>query len=464
MSGCLGSFRYFGMFYMEFIFVKREDKMKTKINHAWVLTMNQEFQMYRDGYVVIEDQKIVETGDGEGPSDVDQTVNAQGGILMPGMINTHSHISMIPFRSMGDDCPDRLRKFLFPLELEAMTPELVYRGARYGICELLLSGVTTITDMYYFEEEAARACEEMGIRAWVGQTVIDQPTCDAKDGREELARCENFLKEWAGHDRLHPIVAPHATNTNPPELLKEAYELAKKYQTLYTLHVSEMDYEMTMFRDKYGKTPIEFLYDLGVLGPDTLAVHCIHATPNDVHLFAETGTKVAHCVGANIKAGKGVAPVKEMLESGVVVGVGTDGPSSGNTLDLFTQFKMIAGLQKTHYHDRSAMPTQSIVAMGTKGGACALGAETEIGTIEVGKCADLVLVETKSVNMFPVYNPYSALVYSANASNVDKVWVNGRLLVDGHKLVNVSLDAEREALMHEMPAFVRQAETYADVL
>lgn len=438
--------------------------MKTKINHAWVLTMNQEFQTYQNGYVVMEDGKIAEAGDGEGPCDVDETVDAGGGILMPGMINTHSHISMIPFRSMGDDCPDRLRKFLFPLELEAMTPELVYRGARYGICELLLAGVTTITDMYYFEEEVARACEEMGIRAWVGQTVIDQPACDAKDGREELARCEKFVKEWANHDRVHPMVAPHATNTNPPELLKEAYELAEKYQTLYTLHVSEMDYEMTMFREKYGRTPIEFLYDIGTLGPNTLAVHCIHATEKDVHLFAETGTKVAHCAGANIKAGKGIAPVKEMLDAGVVVGVGTDGPSSGNTLDLFTQFKLIAGLQKTRYHDRSAMPTQSIVAMGTRGGAAALGAETQIGTIEAGKRADLVLVETKSVNMFPVYNPYAALVYAANASNVDKVWVDGRLLVDGHRLVEVQLDRERDELMKQMPAFVRQAEKYADIL
>lgn len=438
--------------------------MKTVINHAVVLTMDQEKHIYENGYVAFEGNKILEAGQGEGPADADCVIDGKGGILMPGMVNVHSHISMIPFRSMGDDCPDRLRRFLFPLELEAMTPELVYLSARYAICELLLSGVTTVLDMYYFEDQVAEACEKMGIRSWVGETVIDMPTCDSKEPGGGLELCEELIKKWKDHDRIHPMVAPHATNTNTPEMLKKAYELAEKYQVPYTLHVSEMDYEMELFREKYQQTPIEFLYDLGVLGPKTIAAHCIHATDHDIELFAETKTKAAHCIGANTKAGKGICPVLDMKKQRVCVGVGTDGPSSGNTLDLFTQFKMIACGQKTKYHSRGVFPAVDIVEMGTMGGAEVLGAEKEIGSIEPGKKADLVLLETESVNMFPIYNYYSALVYSANASNVDSVWVDGERLVKNHRLLRADLAAERKKLFDAMGEFVSRAEKYPDVL
>lgn len=447
--------------------------MNTLIEHVTVLTMDEEKHVFENGYVLVSGDRIAALGAGECPENVrarideaagDERIDGKGGILMPGMINTHSHIPMIPFRSMGDDCPDRLRRFLFPLELEAMTPELVYAASRYAICELLLSGVTSVLDMYYFENEVARACDEMGIRAWVGETVINMETCDGKEPYSGLALCEELLKKWQGHDRIHPMVAPHATNTNSPEMLKKAYELAQKYDAFYTLHVSEMDYEMELFRETYQQTPIEFLYSLGVLGEKTIAAHCIHATGHDISLFAETGTKVAHCVGANTKGGKGVCPVYDMRNAGVTVGVGTDGPSSGNTLDLFTQFKMIASAQKTRYHSRGIMKADEIVEMGTMGGARVFGEEKRLGSIETGKQADLVLVETQSVNMFPVYNPYSAIVYSANASNVDSVWVAGRKLVEGHRLLHADLTKEREKLEAEMPVFRAHAAKYRDMI
>jgi cytosine/adenosine deaminase-related metal-dependent hydrolase len=314
--------------------------------------------------------------------------------------------------------------------------------------------------MYYFEDRVASACEEMGIRAWVGETVIGQETCDSKKPYGGLALCEELIRKWKGHDRIHPLVAPHATNTSSPEMLKAAYELAEKYQVPYTLHVSEMDYEMRYFEEQYGKTPVAFLQELGVLGKSTIAVHCIHTTDTDIQIFARTGTKVAHCPGSNTKAGKGICPVLDMRGAGVSVGVGTDGPSSGNTLDLFTQLKMIACFQKTKYRDRSAFPAKEIVALGTMEGARVLGAEKEIGSIEVGKRADLVLLETQSANMFPVYNPYSVIVYSANASNVDSVWVQGRQLVRGHQLVEADLTAERRRLWLEMAEFQKQAKQY----
>lgn len=434
--------------------------MRTLIEKVTVVTMDGSRHVWPEGYVLFDEERILAVGEGSCSQEADLRIDGKGGILMPGMVNVHSHIPMVPFRSLGDDCPDRLRRFLFPLELAAMTPELVYTAARYAVCELLLSGVTSVLDMYYFEDQVARACEELGIRAWVGETVIGQETCDSKEPYGGLALCEELIRKWQGHDRVHPLVAPHATNTSSPQMLKEAYGLAEKYQVPYTLHVSEMDYEMSYFEKEYGKTPVAFLQDLGVLGERTIAVHCIHTTDTDIQIFARTGTKVAHCPGSNTKAGKGICPVLDMRRAGVKVGVGTDGPSSGNTLDLFTQLRMIACLQKTKYHDRSAFPAKEIVELGTLGGSEVLKAEREIGSIEAGKRADLVLLETQSVNMFPVYNPYSAIVYSANASNVDSVWVQGRQLVRGHRLTEVDLAAERRRLWLEMAEFQRQAEQY----
>lgn len=438
--------------------------MRTLIENATVLTMDSEYTVFDHGYVLIKDTVIEKTGTGSCGLPYDKKIDGTNKILMPGMINTHSHIPMIPFRSMGDDCPDRLRRFLFPLELEAMTPKLVFLGARYAICEMLLAGVTTVLDMYYFENEVANACEELGMRGYLGETVINMETCDSKTPYGGLEYGKTFLEKWKGHELITPLIAPHATNTNSPEMLKKAYELAREYDTFYTLHVSEMDYEISYFRGHYDKTPTEFLYSLGVLGEKTIAAHCIHMTDHDLELLSETGTKAAHCIGSNTKAGKGVTPVRDMVKAGICVGLGTDGPSSGNTLDLFTQFRLFASFQKTRYADRSLFPAKEIIGLGTMGGAKVLGAEKEIGSIETGKKADLVLVETDSVNMFPLYNPYSTLVYSANASNVDTVFVNGELLVSGKKLVKADFNAIKNELSEAMVPFNEQAAKYADMI
>lgn len=438
--------------------------MNILIHNVTVLTMDPEKTIYRNGYVYTEDSVIRSLGEGRPELPADQVIDGRGGILLPGLINTHCHVSMVPFRSMGDDCPDRLRRFLFPLENEAMTRKLVYLSARYGICEMLLAGVTTFADMYYFEEEVARACEELGIRGVLGETVIGQPTCDSSDPYGGLALAERFIKEWKGRELVRPMIAPHATNTNSPEALQAAYAIAEQNDTLFTLHASEMDYEMTYFQDTYHQTPIEFLDGIGVLSGRTLAAHCIHLTERDMEIMKERGVSVSHCIGSNTKAGKGVAPVHKLEALKIPVGLGTDGPSSGNTLDLFTQFRLFASFQKTVNHDRSLFSADEIVALGTSGGARALNMEREIGSLEAGKKADLVLVETDSVNMFPVYNPCSALVYSANASNVDTVIVNGRIVVREKKLTRTSLGQIRAELEKEMGAFVKAAEQYKEIV
>ena len=443
--------------------------MKKLIKNVTVLTMDEKNTIYRNGYVLTEGGRILEAGEWEDSSEKNllqegaEVIDGRGGILLPGLINTHCHVSMMPFRTLGDDCADRLRRFLFPLENDAMTRRLVRLAARYGICEMLLAGVTSFVDMYYFEDEVAEACEELGMRGWLGETVIGQKTCDSGEPYGGPAYGENFIRQWKDSELVHPLIAPHATYSNTPEMLVKSYELACRYDTLYTLHSSEMDFEMEQFKSQ-GKTPTEFLHELGVLSRRTLLAHCVYMTEHDMDLLAETGASVAHCIGSNTKGGRAVAPVPAMLKRKIPVGLGTDGASSGNTLDLFTLFKLFADFQKTAYHDRSLFPADGIVKIGTMGGALALGAGQELGSIEAGKKADLVIVETDSVNMFPCYNPYSALVYSANASNVDTVMVNGELLVRGKQLVKADLQKIRRELEQEMGPFMEAAKKYEDML
>ncbi len=412
--------------------------MRKLIKNAWILTMDANFSTYEDGMLVLENDQITYVGEADInlEATADEIIDAKQGILIPGFINAHTHVSMIPFRSLGDDCPDRLRRYLFPLENECMTEELVYEAARYGILEMQRSGVTTFLDMYYFEEEVARACEQLTMRGVLGETVINFPTCDTSEAHGGLLYGENFIKKYQHHHLIKPVIAPHAPNTNDAWALQKAHELAVNYDTLVTMHVAEMDYEMEEFATKYDMTPVQYLDSIGVLSDRLVAAHCIHVNDADLSLMARRNTSVAHCVGANMKAGKGIAPVKEMVEKGITVGLGTDGPSSGNTLDLFTQMKLAVSAQKTKYHDRSLFKAEEIVKLATIEGAKALKMDHLIGSLEVGKQADLVLVETDSINMFPIYDPYSALVYSANASNVDTVFIAGECVLKNKQSVH----------------------------
>ncbi|MGX7420366.1 amidohydrolase [Carnobacterium gallinarum] len=433
--------------------------MITLIKNVYILTMNANFSEYPEGYLLIEDELIVAVGElAELTAEIkwDQVVDGKGGILLPGMVNTHTHVGMIPFRSLGDDTPDRLRQLLFPLENSCMTKELAYHSAKYALAEMQLAGITTVVDMYYFEDAILEAADEMDIRGIFGETIIDFPTCDSVKPHGGLSYAKDLIPRWINHKKLTPAIAPHATNTNHPNILIEANQLALKKQVPFTIHVAEMDYEVAFFEKEYDLTPVGFLNKLDCLGEHVIAAHCIHVTEADIQLLKQTGTKVAHCIGANTKSAKGVAPIKAMLDAGISVGLGTDGPSSGNTLDLFTQMKLVANFHKTDLQDRSAFPAKEIVRLATMGGAEVVGLEKEIGSLEVGKKADFMIIETESVNMFPIFDPYAVLVYSANASNVQSVYSDGCLLVDNKQLVNHSLRGLKINLQQEMTAFYQR--------
>lgn len=433
--------------------------MKQLIKNVHILTMDQIRTEIPAGFLLIEDDQIAAIGSMENElPKADKVIDGKQGILLPGMINTHTHVGMIPFRSLGDDVPDRLRRFLFPLE-KNMTRQLVTQSAKYAVAEMLLAGVTSFCDMYYFEDAIAEAVAEMGSRALLGETIIDMETPDAKTCDEAFLACKEFIHRWQNHPLIQPIIAPHAPNTNRRELLREIADFSRKEQIPVMMHVAEMDYEIQEFAEKYQQTPIEFLRELGYFDAPFIMAHAIHLTPSDIELlqsFSEN-VKIAHCIGANTKAAKGIAPIPELLQHGLTVGLGTDGPSSGNTLDLFTQMKLTANFHKTNQQDRSLFPAKEIVAMATIEGAKVLGLNQLVGSLEIGKKADLTLVETQSVNMFPIFDAYSALVYSANASNVTDVWVNGVHKVADKQLVKEDLSELRQSLTVEMTNFVVEA-------
>jgi len=396
-------------------------------------------EQFPNGYMLVDGEKILDVGAMDSlPIDItyDQCIDAKGAILLPGMVNTHTHIGMIPFRSLGDDYPDRLHRFLFPLENQCMNERLAYASAKYAIAEMQLAGVTTFFDMYYFEQQLAEGAEEMHSRGILAETVIDSVTVDVPEPMGGLQYAQSFMTKWLGNRRIQASVAPHAPYSNTIEVLQQADVLSQLYNVPWMMHVSEMDFEMSKFREEHHQTPIEFLEEIGVLSPRLVAAHCIHLSDHDIELLKKYDVKVAHCIGANTKSAKGVARVRDLLAAGVTVGLGTDGPSSGNTLDLFSQMRLFANFHKTFLQDRSAFPAEEIVKLATIGGANVLGLERQIGSIEAGKQADFILVETDSVNMFPIFDPYSALVYSANAGNVRDVFIAGKQVVAGKTLVD----------------------------
>ncbi len=441
--------------------------MKILLRRAHILTMDDAFTEYPDGWLLTDEKTIAALGDGAPPeamlSAADQVIDCEGGLLLPGFVNLHCHASMVPFRTMGDDCPDRLRRFLFPLENEALTPELTYLGAKFGIAEMLLAGVTTFVDMYYFEDQVARACLETGMRGYLGETVISQKTPDGAGDADGLALSEALFRAFPKEDLVRPIAAPHGTTTVSETALRRCGALSEKYGALLTLHAAEMDYEMRYFADK-GTTPIAFLDGIGLCHDRLLAAHCIHLSQRDMDILRDRGVRVAHCIGSNTKAGKGVAPIRDLNARGVPFGLGTDGPSSGNTLSLFDQMRLFAVCHKTVHHDRALFPAREIVFAATRGGARALHAENEFGSLRPGFKADLALISIKSAHMFPVYNPYSSLVYGANASDVSLVMTGGKIRVKNGQLTDFDLEDLKARLERAMGPFRLAAQRYADIV
>ena len=410
----------------------------TVIKNVNILTMNQNKDIIENGMVIYKDDKIVYVGcEKEFDEDVN-LIDGEDAILMPGMINCHTHASMIPFRSLADDYKDRLKRYLFPLEQKLVDKELTYIGAKYAVSEMLLGGVTTFCDMYYFEDEVAKAAKELNMRGIVCETIVDFPSPDSEKPYGGIDYAKDFIKKWKDDDLITPGVAPHAIYTN---------NLSKKYNIPFTMHVAEMDYEVSMCKEKYNLTPVGYLDKLGILDHNFISAHTILVDDEDINILREKNVKVSHNISANSKGAKGVCPILKMKDNSIDIGLGTDGPMSSNTLDIISQMSQVGKIHKLFNNDRTLLPSDEIVEMATMGGARVLGLDKIVGSIEVGKKADLVLIETKSVNMQPIYDYYATIVYSSNPSNVHTVIVDGKIVVRNKELVSGDFSKIRKDLL-----------------
>ena len=359
------------------------------------------------------------------------TVEAAGAVVMPGLINTHTHAPMVLYRGLADDLAlmDWLQKYIFPAEAKTVSPEFVRAGTRLAALEMIESGTTTYADMYYFEEEIGRATKAAGLRGVLGETIIQFPVADAKTPADSLARTEAFAREFAGDDLITPAVAPHAMYTNDAATLKACRALADRLRIPVIIHLAETKDEMKTSDEKYHATPTAFLDSLGFWGPRTLAAHAVHVTPADIQILAGRHVGVAHNPESNMKIASGIAPVEAMRKAGLRVGLGTDGAASNNDLDMFEAMRQAAFLHKLVASDPRAIPAPVALEMATIEGARALGMEKEIGSLEPGKRADLLVVSMASARQTPMYDPVSHLVYVTRGDDVRTTIVNGKVLM-----------------------------------
>lgn len=409
------------------------------VTNGYVVTMDGGRQIHDNGVVVIRGERIVAVGPASLASryKAARVIDARGAIVMPGMINSHTHVSMTVFRGLGDDEPDRLRKFIFPLESKLVDREVVYWGGLHGMLEMVEGGVTTFADMYYFEDEVARAAKAIGIRGVLGETILNFPAPDAKEPYGGLAYAKAFAAKYRGDPLVTPAFAPHAPYTLDADHLKEIMKEAEALDLPVLIHLAEMADEVETLRKERNQTPVEYLDSIGLLNRRLLAAHCIFVTDSDIALLKARDVGVGHAMVANIKSAKGVAPALKMFNDGVRVGLATDGPMSGNTIDIIGQLGYVAKVHKLAAKDRNVMPAVNVVDMATRGGARALHIEDRLGSLEPGKLADVILIDRDGTHMIPFYDVYSALVYAARPSDVRTSIIHGRIVMEDRRVQTV---------------------------
>lgn len=412
------------------------------IINGTVITMDGEDSVIENGAVAVKGENIAAVGKESELSACKalKRIDAHGGIIMPGLINTHTHASMTIFRGLADDLPLMawLNDHIFPAEA-GLTPEKVYDGALLACAEMILSGTTCFCDMYLFEDHVAQAAKNAGMRAVVGEVLFDFPSPNYGSLENGFLYTEMLIEKYRDDPLVNIAVEPHSPYLCAPGLLEKASLLAKKNDLLLVIHVSETKSEVSEINEKYGLTPVGFLASLGVLSPNLLACHCVHLTEDDIALLKKHDVKVAHNPESNMKLASGIAPVPELLKMGVCVGIGTDGCASNNNLDIFHEMSMAAKLGKVHTRDPAAMNAKSVLRMATIGGARALGLSGITGSLETGKKADIIILDTRKPHLTPMYNPVSHLVYAARGSDVQASVINGRLIMEEKKLLSLDI-------------------------
>jgi 5-methylthioadenosine/S-adenosylhomocysteine deaminase len=413
------------------------------ISGGIVVTVDGPRHIYDPGAVAIDGTTIVAVGaaaDLGARFKAAQHIDAAGAIVIPGLVNAHAHAPMVLYRGLADDLrlQEWLEKYIFPAEAKTVTPQMVRAGTRLAALEMIQSGTTVYADMYYFEEEIARATRAAGMRGVLGQTIIQFPVPDARTPQEGLARAERFLKEFANDDLIVPAVAPHSPYTVDAKTLLASRALATKYGAPILIHVAETEAELGASEKAHsGLSPVGYLESIGFFGPRTLVNHGVWVNASDMKILKSHEAAVSHNPESNMKLASGIAPVPEYLASGITVALGTDGAASNNDLDMFEAMRFAALLHKVKTGDPRALPAATVLQMATIDGARALGLEKQTGSLEAGKRADLAIVSTAKARMTPLYDPVSHLVYAAHGDDVQTVLVNGRVLMRDRKMLTL---------------------------
>ena len=412
------------------------------VYNGTVLTMDRHNTVLEDGWVGVKGDTITRVGTGALTEAAASSIDAKGGLILPGLVNGHTHAAMSLFRGLADDLPlmEWLNGYIFPVERN-MDADFVRAGTLLACAEMIMSGTTTFCDMYLFEDEVAHAARDAGLRCVLGEVLYDFPSPNYGEVKNGIAYTKTLIESWRDDPLVSVAVEPHSLYTCSPQLLSEAHGIARDYGVPLIIHVAETAAEISEVRDRYGKHPVDHLHGLGLLGPDLIASHCVHLNERHLKVMAEHGVSVVTNPESNMKLASGVAPVPEMMAAGITVGLGTDGCASNNDLDMFAEMDTVAKLHKVNCLDPTVTDAVTVLRMATIEGARALGLDGITGSVEDGKKADLIVVDTDKPHLTPLYNPYSHLVYSARGQDVSHTIINGRVVMDRRTLLSLDLDA-----------------------
>lgn len=422
------------------------------VHGGTVVTMDADFRVIEDGALAVRDDKIAAVGTAADLTDryaAKRKLDARGAIIMPGLVNAHGHAAMSLFRGLADDraLMDWLRNYIFPAEAKLVDEAFVRAGTKLALLEMALGGTTTYVDMYYFEDAVADETAKAGLRGVLGQTLIDFPAPDFKTWEAMTTATDAYLAKWKGHPLIVPAAAPHAPYTVSPEHLQEVKRLSNKHGAPILLHVAETKQEVETVREKYQATPVVHLDKLGLLCPRLIAKHVVWAGDDELLLLKKHDVGIAHCPQSNMKLASGIAPVPKMLELKLAVGLGTDGPASNNDLDMWEEIDTAAKLHKVASGDPTVVSARQALGMATIDGARAVHMAERIGSLEVGKEADLILVGIDAPHQTPIYDVYSHLAYATKASDVRTVVVAGRVIVEDRKPATLDPETIRRDAM-----------------
>jgi len=444
--------------------MKQNNSNKTRVDLLvtadYVLTFNQGKTVLEDGALAITGDSIVAVDRASvlrNKIDARDILDASGCLVMPGLINLHTHAAMTCFRGLADDIPHQkwLYEHIFPAEAHHVSEEMVYWGTMLAIVEMIKSGTTTFCDGYFCEDGAAKAVAASNIRAIVAQGVIDFPAPGVPDPRINVKAAEAFVFRWQDKSaNLIPSIFCHSPYTCSPETLTSAKEVCRQHGVLFQIHLAESMSEVEEIQKRYGRRPAEHLSSLGLLDGETLCHHAVWVTDEEIELLAQNGVGVSHNPESNMKLASGVAPVPKMLANGINLGLGTDGCASNNNLDMFQEMDTAAKLHKVHLGDPTLCSAIEVVAMATSGGASALGLSGEVGSLEPGKKADIITIDLNQPHLTPMYEPCSHLVYAARGADVRDVIIDGRMVMGQRQLVDMD-EKEIMAKVREIASRIR---------